>query len=227
MGRAARAGSLHASRRQANGSSTTGTRVPTVPACGYRSVAPAPLERSGLTLKQARSKADELAALVLHRVATYANTLPTDWPMNKEQPTPRGGRPLPRLRKQRSWPPSAAVTVRRLFELWQRAELTPQTLADGTRTRRKDAGKWVMDSFERRLLPEARRGDRRGRAQRRSTANTVRCKAGRAASYGQCSLGRSSSDVPVRRGERDRARNPLEGIHETTSAARMFRAPMC
>ena len=46
------------------------------------------------------------------------------------------------------------VTIRKLFEQWQRVELAPHTLADGTRTGRKDGGKWVMKSFERRLFPK-------------------------------------------------------------------------
>ncbi len=45
------------------------------------------------------------------------------------------------------------ATVRTLFEQWQRAELTPQVLADGTRTGRKDGGEWVQQSFERRVFP--------------------------------------------------------------------------
>lgn len=44
------------------------------------------------------------------------------------------------------------ITVRTLFEQWQRAELTPQILADGTRTGRKDGGEWVKQSFERRVF---------------------------------------------------------------------------
>ena len=46
------------------------------------------------------------------------------------------------------------VTVRKLFEQWQRAELAPQTLADGTRIGRKDGGEWVRQSFERRVFPD-------------------------------------------------------------------------
>ena len=45
------------------------------------------------------------------------------------------------------------ITVRRLFVQWQLAELTPHARADGSRTGRKDAGQWVLDSFERRLFP--------------------------------------------------------------------------
>lgn len=45
------------------------------------------------------------------------------------------------------------ITVRKLFEAWQRAELTPQLQADGTRTGRKDGGEWVRLAFERRVFP--------------------------------------------------------------------------
>lgn len=45
-------------------------------------------------------------------------------------------------------------TIRKLFEEWQRVELTPQTLADGTRKGRKDGGEWVRQAFERRLFPK-------------------------------------------------------------------------
>jgi integrase len=50
------------------------------------------------------------------------------------------------------------VTVRELFERWQRTELQPHTLADGSRTGRKDGGQWVRESFERRVFPAL--GDR-------------------------------------------------------------------
>jgi len=46
------------------------------------------------------------------------------------------------------------LTVRGLFEQWQRAELRPLVLADGTRTGRKDGGEWVRQSFERRVFPK-------------------------------------------------------------------------
>ena len=46
------------------------------------------------------------------------------------------------------------MTVARLFEQWQRAELAPQVLADGTRTGRKDGGEWVRLSFTRRVFPK-------------------------------------------------------------------------
>ena len=46
------------------------------------------------------------------------------------------------------------ITVRGLFEHWQRVALAPHVRADGTRTGRKDGGQWVFESFERRLFPK-------------------------------------------------------------------------
>lgn len=46
------------------------------------------------------------------------------------------------------------LTVQQVFEQWQRVELAPQVLADGTRTGRKDGGEWVKQSFERRVFPK-------------------------------------------------------------------------
>jgi integrase len=45
------------------------------------------------------------------------------------------------------------MTVRALFEQWQRTDLTARIATDGTRTGRKDGGAWVKASFERRLFP--------------------------------------------------------------------------
>lgn len=45
------------------------------------------------------------------------------------------------------------LSVQQLFDHWQRVELKPQTLADGTRTGRKDGGEWVKAAFERRVFP--------------------------------------------------------------------------
>jgi len=69
------------------------------------------------------------------------------------------------------------LTVRRLFEQWQRAELRPHTLADGTRTGRKDGGEWVRLAFERRVFPTL--GDVAAEDVRRSDLLTIldNCKA--------------------------------------------------
>ncbi|MBN8490998.1 MAG: tyrosine-type recombinase/integrase [Burkholderiales bacterium] len=45
------------------------------------------------------------------------------------------------------------LTLEQLFQQWQRAELTPKLLADGTRIGRKDGGAWVKQSFDRRVFP--------------------------------------------------------------------------
>lgn len=69
------------------------------------------------------------------------------------------------------------LTVRRLFEQWQRAELQPHTLADGTRTGRKDGGEWVRLAFERRVFPSV--GDVAAEEVRRADLLTIldNCKA--------------------------------------------------
>lgn len=46
------------------------------------------------------------------------------------------------------------VTVRRLFDQWKLAELTPRLRADGTRCGRKDGGLWTEKSFDRRIFPK-------------------------------------------------------------------------
>jgi integrase len=70
------------------------------------------------------------------------------------------------------------ITVRQLFDLWQRAELTPSRLADGTRTGRKDGGAWVLASFERRVFPAV--GQHQASEVRRSELLAIldECKAG-------------------------------------------------
>jgi len=45
------------------------------------------------------------------------------------------------------------LTLNQLFEQWQRSELAPRLLADGTRIGRKDGGQWVRQSFDRRIFP--------------------------------------------------------------------------
>lgn len=108
------------------------------------------------------------------------------------------------------------VTVRTLFEQWQRAELTPHTLADGTRTGRKDGGQWVLESFERRVFPKL--GGVTAEDVRKTDLLTILddCKAG-----GQ----RRTANVLLAdlrqmfrfAAERDIvARNPLEGIKRAT-----------
>jgi integrase len=72
----------------------------------------------------------------------------------------------------------ARPTLRKLFEQWRWAELTPQTLADGTRTGRKDGGDWVRQAFERRVFP--RLGDVAAADVRRAELLAIldECKAG-------------------------------------------------
>jgi integrase len=70
------------------------------------------------------------------------------------------------------------LTVKGLFEQWQRAELAPLVQADGTRAGRKDGGEWVRLSFERRVFP--RIGEMRAQDVRRADLMAIidECKAG-------------------------------------------------
>ena len=46
------------------------------------------------------------------------------------------------------------LTVQALFDHWKRVSLTPQALADGSRTGRKDGGEYVEQAFKRRVFPK-------------------------------------------------------------------------
>jgi len=45
------------------------------------------------------------------------------------------------------------LTMRDLFDHWQRVELSPQLRADGQRRGRKDGGDYILQQFERRIFP--------------------------------------------------------------------------
>lgn len=114
-----------------------------------------PKGTAGLTVAQAYDKAAELSALYRRgvkdlrahfaRLDEEAHQAVSDAEAARRQAATdaeRAARATERL-----------LTVRRLFEQWQRAELAPQVQADGTRTGRKDGGEWVRLSFERRVFP--------------------------------------------------------------------------
>jgi len=118
-----------------------------------------PNANSGLTLAQARSKALELAAL--HR--THPNLREyLDQRQAAQQQAEADTRQAAELERQhvaaevesKRLEDERRITINRLFERWQATALKPQTLADGTRTGRKDGGAWVQAAFERRLFPK-------------------------------------------------------------------------
>jgi integrase len=111
---------------------------------------------SGLTVAEAYDKAASLSALYrsgvkdlrkhfarveAERVAAEAAAA-----IEREQNADRANRAAEAEKR--------LLTVRGLFEQWQRAELAPQTQADGTRTGRKDGGEWMREAFERRVFPK-------------------------------------------------------------------------
>ena len=46
------------------------------------------------------------------------------------------------------------ISLRQVFTRWQAVDLKPQLRADGTRSGRKDGGKYVEEQFERHVFPE-------------------------------------------------------------------------
>jgi integrase len=113
----------------------------------------------GLTLAEAFMRASELSLLYqsgVRDLRQHFEQLESDRTAAKEAERRR----IADEHRQRDEAAAAAarrLTVKQLFEQWRRAELAPQTLADGTRTGRKDGGEWVRQSFDRRLF--ARLGD--------------------------------------------------------------------
>jgi integrase len=114
---------------------------------------------AAFTVQQARDRARELSALYRSGVKDLRGHLEQQR-RDREQAQAAAQRAaeLERQRIEQEAAERAAaaarrITVRKLFEQWQRAELTPHILADGTRTGRKDGGEWVGQSFERRVFP--------------------------------------------------------------------------
>lgn len=110
----------------------------------------------GLTVAQAYDRAAELSALYRTGVKDLREHFA------REATALREAADLATAERQRQIHAAAEavgeaqrrLTVRGLFDQWQRAELAPQVLADGTRTGRKDRGEWVRQSYERRVFPK-------------------------------------------------------------------------
>jgi len=113
----------------------------------------------GLTLKALRDKRDVLAQQVRAGIDP-AEVARVERLKQAADLAEAQARERERLEQAQREAAEAArrVTVRELFARWQRAELQPHTLADGSRTGRKDGGQWVRESFERRVFPAL--GDR-------------------------------------------------------------------
>jgi integrase len=115
---------------------------------------------AGFTVQQARDRCRELTALHRSGIKNLREHFEQQQ-RDREQAEAdaRRAAEIARQRaeeeaRERAAAAARRVTVRTLFEQWQRVELAPHTLADGTRTGRKDGGEWVRQSFERRLFPK-------------------------------------------------------------------------
>jgi integrase len=106
----------------------------------------------GLTLKQARTKADELATLYIagHRdlreflAQQKADELAADQRQRQQAEETQAKAELERQRR---------LTVRQVFERLASVELTSHVRADGKRVGRKDGGKYTREQFERHIFP--------------------------------------------------------------------------
>lgn len=114
-----------------------------------------PKGNGGMTLAAAYSRASELSALYRAGVKNLREHF--EQLEHERRRAEQAAHQEAELVEQAAAEAHAAaarrLTVRKLFDQWQRAELTPQTLAGGTRTGRKDGGRWVKESFERRVFP--------------------------------------------------------------------------
>ena len=147
------ASSLDVSRQEASGffifryTDSKGGR-PFLPIGPYH-----PKGENGLTLAQAYDKASELSALYRSGVKDLRGHFEK---VEQEQRRAEQAAHLEAERVERVAADAAVaaarrLTVRLLFDQWQRFELA-QVLADGTRTGRKDGGLWIKESFERRVF---------------------------------------------------------------------------
>jgi integrase len=111
-------------------------------------------DKDGMSLKSLRDERDRLAAEVrggidpIERKA--AERLQADAEAAEQQ---RRDRERIEAARDAELAAQRRLTVRQVFNQWQRVELKPQILADGTRIGRKDGGEWVKQSFERRVFP--------------------------------------------------------------------------
>jgi len=114
-----------------------------------------PKGQGGMTLAEGYRRAAELSALLQSGVPDLREHF--DRIAENERRTVEAARRADEEAARQTAEASAAaarrVTVRGLFQAWQRAELAPQVQANGTRTGRKDGGEWVRLAFERRVFP--------------------------------------------------------------------------
>ena len=111
-----------------------------------------PKGRAGFKLSDARAKADQWSKLYQsgvkdlrnHLAQTEADKLQSDEVARKQAELTARRTELEQQRR---------LTIRQLFDRWAATELTPNVLANGKRSGRKDGGQYSRNQFERRIFP--------------------------------------------------------------------------
>lgn len=111
-----------------------------------------PKGRAGLKLSDARAKADQWSKLYQsgikdlrgHFAQAEADRLQNEATARKQAEL---------AAKQTELEQQRRLTIRQLFERWAATELTPNVLANGKRSGRKDGGQYSRAQFERRIFP--------------------------------------------------------------------------
>ena len=107
---------------------------------------------AGFKLSNARTKADQWSKLYQsgikdlrsHFAKTEADKIQSDEADRKQAEL---------TAKQTELDQQRRLTIKQLFDRWAATELTPNVLANGKRSGRKDGGKYSRDQFERRIFP--------------------------------------------------------------------------
>ncbi len=106
----------------------------------------------GMSVKQARAKFEELAALYRagHRdLREHLNRMLADEELAREQHRREQADAELRAEAERN----RRKTFHQVFEQWRATELRPRIRADGKRIGRKDGGHYVFEQFSRHVLP--------------------------------------------------------------------------
>jgi integrase len=111
-----------------------------------------PKGRAGFKLADARAKADQWSKLYqsgIKDLRSHFAQAEADRLQNEEA----ARKQAELAAKQAELEQQRRLTIRQLFDRWAATELTPNVLANGKRSGRKDGGQYSRDQFERRIFP--------------------------------------------------------------------------
>ena len=111
-----------------------------------------PKGRAGFKLSDARAKADQWSKLYqsgIKDLRSHFAQAEADRVQKDETDRKQAGLAA----KQTELEQQRRLTIKQLFDRWAATELTPNVLANGKRSGRKDGGKYSRDQFERRIFP--------------------------------------------------------------------------